>query len=215
MDINSAYNVAEPTLISIGPDGIRQIASGEEQVTDLLLLPEYAPLALNTVLKALPRKANSAMLGRYPYHWGDEMVMVGIDDASYSRIIRAVQQHYQQAAPACGLLIRYTKKQQAVNECLVTCWQDARALALVWCAVSRGAPSTDGVTARVYREAGSNKDGALLPPSPTRELPGYRGIPMYPMVVGYSHNGTGRVVRVYFPSPAIRDVYINAINKTA
>lgn len=215
MDINSAYNVSEPALISIGPNGIRQLAAGEDQVTDLLLLPEYAPLALNTVLKALPRKANSAMLGRYPYHWGDEMVIVGIDDDSYSRIIMAVQQHYQQSAPACGLMIRYTKKQQAVNECLVTCWQDARALAMVWCAVSRGAPSTGAVTARVYREAWSNKSGALLPPSPTRELPGYRGIPMYPMVVGYSHNGTGRVVRVYFPSPAIRDVYINAINKTA
>lgn len=97
MDINSAYNVSEPALISIGPNGIRQLAAGEDQVTDLLLLPEYAPLALNTVLKALPRKANSAMLGRYPCHWGDEMVMVGIDDASYSRIIRAVQQHYQQS----------------------------------------------------------------------------------------------------------------------
>lgn len=57
MDSNSAYNVSEPTLISIGPDSIRQIATGEEQVADLLLLPEYAPLALNTVLKALPRKA--------------------------------------------------------------------------------------------------------------------------------------------------------------
>lgn len=215
MDINSAYNVSEPALISIGPNGIRQLAAGEDQVTDLLLLPEYAPLALNTVLKALPRKANSAMLGRYPYHWGDEMVLVGIDDASYSRIIGVVQQHYQQTAPACGLMIRYTKKQQAVNECLVTCWQDARARAMAWCAVSRGAPSTDVVTARVYHEAWSNKVGALPPASPTRELPGYPGIPMYPAEVGYSHNGTGRVVRVYFPSPAIRDVYINAINKTA
>ena len=215
MGINSAYNVAEPMLISIGPDGIQQLATGEGRVTDLLLLPEYAPLALNTVLKALPRKANSAMLGRYPYHWGDEMVLVGIDDASYSRIIGAVQQHHQQAAPACGLLIRYTKKQQATNEGLVTCWQDARALAMAWCSVSRGAPSTDAVTAAYTGRPGVTKRGALLPPSPTRELPGYRGIPTYPMVVGYSHNGTGRVVRVYFPSPAIRAVYINALNKTA
>lgn len=215
MDINSAYRVSEPTLISIGPDSIRQIATGEEQVVALMMLPEYAPLALNTVLKALPRKADSAMLGRYPYHWGDEMVLVGIDDDSYSRIIGAVQRHYQQHAPACGLMIRYTKKKQAVNEYLVTCWQDARALAMSWCAVSRGAPSTDAVTARVYREAWSNKAGALPPPSPTRELPGYPGIPMYPMQVGYSHNGTGRTVRVYFPSPDIRDMYISAINKAA
>lgn len=201
----STQGFEQPTILD---SSYQVLAEGLEQVRAQLTKQPYVTLALDAPTWTWKQDQRGIDLGSPPDAWRS-IYLVGIDYQTYRELIVSIKKQYRDRAASVGLMIRHNKTGQPYNERMVCTPQEAVNRARTW---TKG---TGRVYARAYVDPGANKLGESSVPSACRTLLGYPGTPMFALDIYYTPDVSGRFVRVWVASPAIRDAWIQAINKTA
>lgn len=205
----NATSFTVPTLCE-GP--CYTIAEGLEQVREALSSPTYSMLALDATTWTWGPHKTGINLGATPTGCRD-VYLVGIDYQTYRDLVVSIKEHHRARAASTGLMVRHSRHRGIHSERVVLTPREAVNRALPWC--RNGKPLEGHLRARAYVDPGANKLGESSPPTATRAIPGYPGTPMYALDIWHVPDATGRFVRVWVASPAIRDAWIQTINKTA
>lgn len=205
-------NATSFTVATLCEGPYQTIAEGLEQVREVLSSPAYAMLALDAPTWTWGPHKTGINLGATPTG-GRDVYLVGIDYQTYCDLVVSIKQQYRARAASTGLMIRHTQHRGVHSERIVLTPQEAVSRATPWC--RNGRPLEGRLWARAHVDPGANKLGESSPPSATRAIPGYPGTPMYALDIWHVPDASGRFVRVWVASPAIRDAWIKAINSAA
>lgn len=201
----STQGFEQPTILD---SSYQVLAEGLEQVWELLTKQPYVTLALDAPTWTWKQNQRGIALGVAPGNWRSTY-LVGIDYQTYRELITSIKKQYRDRAASVGRMIRNTKAGQPHSERMIYTPKEAVNRARTW------TNGTGRMCARVYVDPGANKLGESSVPSACRALPGYHGTPMYALDIWHAPDVSGRFVRVWVASPAIRDAWIATINKAA